>query len=194
MAICGGYFLLSQKQTKAEILSCSIYVVSLFTLYAASTFSHSFFLMERTGFIFSLLDHAAIYLLIAGSYTPFCMVMFPDNWLGSFVLICVWILSVIGVFFDVVGQMKYPQISLFLYILIGWLVVFLVPHLLEKLPFMAVFLLGGGGVMYTAGVYFFIWGETYPMYHAIWHVFVLIASAFHFFAILLYVNSPPGTV
>jgi hemolysin III len=166
-----------------------LYGIANLTMFLCSTLYHSF---HRCGpvDIFGVLDHAAIYILIAGTYTPYLVAtrLWDDHFaiaLGS--LAVVWALAALGIALDVIGDkasVLVKRLSLSLYVLMGWLVMFISPWLFPLLTPKAISLLKWGGVVYTSGVYFFIKGNTSPKYHVVWHVFVHAASMVHFFSVL----------
>ena len=167
-----------------HIVSCSVYGSTLVCLYAASTLYHSV-RSPRVKRILNVLDHSAIYLLIAGTYTPFSLVILRGGW-GWTLFGLVWGLSVLGVLFKVWFVDRFQIASTTVYLAMGWLVVIALKPLLALVPSGGLLWLLAGGVLYTAGVGFFAWRKL-PYNHAIWHVFVLAGSACHYFAVLYYV-------
>ena len=140
--------------------------------------------------IFGVLDHAAIYILIAGTYTPFLVStkLWDDHFtIALSCLVIVWALAVLGIVLDVIaekGNAIVKSLSLALYIVMGWLVLLISPWLFPLLTTKAVRLLKIGGVLYTSGVYFFLKGNNSPKYHVVWHIFVHAASLVHFFSVM----------
>jgi len=171
-----------------QMVSFSIYGSSLILLYLASTLYHSF-RNQRIKQILRIFDHSAIYLLIAGSYTPFLLVSLRGPW-GWSLLGIIWGLALLGIVFKLIFGAKYEIVSTIFYLLMGWVVIIAIKPLLAALPLAGILWLVAGGLAYTLGVIFFAW-EKLPFNHAIWHGFVLAGSIFHFFAILLYLASPP---
>lgn len=167
-----------------RVVSFSIYGSSLVVLYLASTLYHSF-QNPRVKRVFRILDHASIYLLIAGSYTPFLLVSMRGVW-GWALFGVVWGLAVMGVAFKVFFIGRFEVLATAAYVLMGWLAVIAFKEMLVRVPPGGVTLLMAGGITYTAGVIFYAW-EKLPFNHAIWHLFVLGGSMFHFFAVLLYI-------
>jgi hemolysin III len=172
-----------------HIVSTSIYGTTLILLYTASTVYHALPLSRAKG-VWLLLDHAAIYLLIAGTYTPFTLVNLRGGW-GWSLFGVVWGLAVVGVVFEAVARQRLRMLSLVLYLGLGWLVAIAVKPLLNAVDTGGVILVALGGLAYTGGIVFYRWREL-PYNHAVWHVSVLVGSACHFFAILFYVI--PGAV
>jgi len=173
-----------------HVVSCSIYGSTLVFLYTASTLYHSIHL-DRAKRVLRTLDHSSIFLLIAGTYTPFTLVNLRGPW-GWSLFIVIWALAVIGILFQTTMLRKRPIVSVSFYVAMGWIVVVAIKPMLSLVDMGGLLLLLLGGVAYTTGVVFYVWRQM-PYNHAIWHVFVLAGSALHFFAILLYVIplSPP---
>ncbi len=167
-----------------HIVSCSIYGVTLILLYAASTLYHSIPITRIKGLLRTL-DHSAIYLLIAGTYTPFMLVNLRGPW-GWSLFGTIWAIALLGIILKTTTFGRLPGISLGFYLVMGWIVVIAIKPLITNLDRGGLELLVLGGLAYTGGVIFYLW-EKLPYSHAIWHLFVLAGSAFHFFAILFYV-------
>ncbi len=173
-----------------HIVSSSIFGATLILLYASSTLYHSIQL-PRVKRILQVIDHSAIFLLIAGTYTPFTLVTLRGAW-GWTLFGVVWGLAVTGIIFQVTRLRKWPLISLALYVGMGWVVIVATKPLLAAIDPRGLLLLLIGGLSYTAGIVFYVWRRL-PYHHAIWHIFVLVGSAFHFFAILFYVIPLAGS-
>lgn len=172
-----------------HVFSCTVYGITLVLVYAASTLYHGLPL-SRAKFMVQFLDYSAIYLLIAGTYTPFTLVSLRGPW--GWTLFCiVWGLTLVGILSRATVLPRRPGVSIALYIAMGWVAVIAVKPVLATVPLGCLLLLFLGGVAYTAGVIFFAW-ERLPYNHAVWHVFVLAGSAFQFFAVLLYVLPSGG--
>lgn len=189
MTVIGGFFLIEQaaKQSHAYYVSCWIFIISLGLMYLNSTLAHSFFMMKATGAFFEVLDHTSISILIAGTYTPFTLVSIGHWWLGPAMCITIWILAVNGVILSLLGK-EYRKLELISFLVMGWVSILAAYWVWECVPTGGIVLVAAGGVLYTVGVYFFVTGQTVPINHAIWHVFVLFASACHYFAIYWYVR------
>ena len=166
------------------IVTCSIYGSTLVFMYAASTLYHSVQL-PRAKHVLRIIDHSAIYLLIAGTYTPFTLVQIRGGW-GWTLFGLVWGLTVFGIAWKALFIRRFEIVSGILYVLMGWMVVIAVKPLLQRVPVGAIAWLVAGGLAYTAGLVFFA-SKRIPHHHAIWHVFVLIGSICHYLAVLLYV-------
>lgn len=167
-----------------HLVSCSIFAATLILQYAFSTLYHSI-QIPRAKSIMRILDHSAIFLLIAGTYTPFMLVNLRGPW-GWTLFSIVWSLAILGVLFQVSLLRRWQGVSLALYIGMGWVVVVAIKPMLEAVALGGLILLLAGGLAYTFGVIFYIW-KSMPYHHAIWHGFVLLGSILHFFAVLFYV-------
>ncbi len=172
------------EQNLTKIIAGTVYGSSLILCYLASTLYHSF-QEPKLKYYLKIFDHAAIYLLIAGSYTPFTLFVIKGEW-GLWMLGIIWTLAIAGVIFKLFFVKKFKIFSTLLYLAMGWMAIFAIQPLFENLPFEGLFLLVAGGLSYSFGVIFFLW-EKLPFSHAIWHLFVMGGSVCHFFAILLYV-------
>lgn len=167
-----------------HIISFSIYGVSLVILYSASTLYH--FVQEpKLRYKLNIFDHAAIYVLIAGSYTPFTLNVMPGS-LGWGLFGTVWAIAIIGITLKLFFTGKFGKISTIAYILMGWLGVFGLKALFEALPIEGVIWLLAGGISYTLGAILYSL-KMVKFNHAIFHVFVLVGSICHFMSIFLYV-------
>ena len=176
-----------------HVVSCTIYGSTLVFLYTASTLYHSI-QFDKAKRVFRTLDHATIFLLIAGTYTPFTLVNLRGPW-GWSLFGVIWGLAVIGILFQTTMLRKGAIFSVAFYVAMGWVVLVAIKPMLSLVDTGGLVLLLLGGVAYTIGVVFYAWRQM-PYNHAVWHVFVLAGSAFHFFAILLYVipPSPPRII
>lgn len=164
-----------------HVVGCAIYGTTLILLYSASTLYHSI-PIPHVKEVLRTLDHSAIFLLIAGTYTPFCLVTLEGVW-GWSMFAAVWSLAVIGILLRVLRGRKSAKASVFVYILMGWLILVAFKPLLAHMSSAGMTYLVLGGLTYTLGVIFYVW-RSLPYHHAIWHLFVLGGSIFHFFAIL----------
>ncbi|HUN54922.1 MAG TPA: hemolysin III family protein [Smithella sp.] len=167
-----------------HIVSSIIFGVALILLYTASTLYHSF-QKPRIKHTFKIMDHSCIYVLIAGTYTPFLLVTLRGI-LGWSMFGLIWALTAIGVLFKIFFVHRFAIFSTIAYIVMGWLIIFAIKPLMHALPGGGLTLLVCGGLAYTLGTIFYAW-EKLPFNHAIWHSFVLAGSACHFFAIMFYV-------
>jgi len=167
-----------------KIVSFSIYGATLLLLYTISTLYHS--LRGRAKQIFRKLDHLSIYLLIAGTYTPFTLVTLRGVW-GWSLFGVIWGLAIVGMALEALPQKGNRVLSVVVYVLMGWLVVVALKPLLAALPFAGFVWLLLGGIFYTGGIVFYLFDEKVRHFHGIWHLFVLAGSVSHYLTILLYV-------
>ncbi|WXG53995.1 MAG: hemolysin III family protein [Candidatus Sedimenticola sp. (ex Thyasira tokunagai)] len=167
-----------------HITSCSIYGGTLILLYTASTLYHGIPLPNAKR-ILRQIDHAAIFILIAGTYTPFTLVNLRGTW-GWTLFGLVWGIAIAGVVLELVLQQRYRRLSIGLYLGLGWLVVIAIEPMLSTVATGGLILLLIGGLCYSLGVIFYVW-KSLAYHHAVWHLFVLAGSTFHFFAVLFYV-------
>lgn len=167
-----------------HVVSCTIFATTLILQYTFSTLYHSIQL-PRVKSVMRVLDHSAIFLLIAGTYTPFMLVNLRGSW-GWTLFGIVWTLALFGVLFQVSLLRRWQGISLALYIGMGWVVVIAIKPMLNAVAPGGLILLLLGGLAYTSGVGFYLW-KSLRYHHAIWHGFVLAGSILHFFAVLFYV-------
>ena len=167
-----------------HVISCSIFGSTMIILYVASTLYHSIPIQSIKG-ILRQIDHSAIYLLIAGTYTPFMLVSLRGTW-GWTIFCVIWGIAISGILLKATPYGKIPWISLALYLAMGWIVVVAIKPMLAVVDQGGLLLLLLGGLTYTGGVVFYVWKKL-PYSHAIWHLFVMAGSFLHFFAILFYV-------
>jgi hemolysin III len=167
-----------------HIVSFSIYGSSLIVLYSASTFYH-YVQNPKLRYRLNIFDHSAIYVLIAGTYTPFTLVVL-NGWIGWTIFGVSWGLAFLGIILKLFFIGKYDKISTFAYVLMGWVVIFAIKPLINNLPFEGLMWLLAGGIFYTVGaVLYSIRDLKYN--HAIFHIFVLLGSFAHFIAVFFYV-------
>lgn len=185
LALVGGAVLITLAAVEgdvAKIVSYSIYAATLFILYLASTLYHSF--PGRVKPFFRVIDHQAIYLLIAGTYTPIAVVALNSAG-GWWLLGGVWTLALVGIVLDALRRTGPRVGSVILYLAMGWFCVLALDSLVILLPRASLIWLFVGGVFYTSGIVFFVLDSWYPWCHGVWHLFVLAGSISHYFAILL---------
>jgi hemolysin III len=167
-----------------EIASCAIYGSTLVALYITSTLYHSVAEPQRKRFLRTL-DHIAIFLLIAGTYTPFVLIALRGTW-GWALFAITWTLAVLGVIVELSAMRHFRGVMVTLYIVMGWVGLIAIKPLVAALPVPGLWLLFGGGVSYTSGVLFYSW-HSLRYHHAVWHLFVLGGSVLQYFAVLWYV-------
>lgn len=170
-----------------HVAGCAVYGVTLVILYSASTLYH-LVPLSRLKVVFQFLDHSAIYLLIAGTYTPFTLVNLRGPW-GWSLFGAVWGLALLGIVSRATVVQHRPVLAVAFYVAMGWVAVIAVKPILAAVAPGGLLLILAGGLTYTAGVIFYAW-ERLPYNHAVWHVFVLAGSALQFFAVLFYVLPP----
>jgi hemolysin III len=176
--------LVGMRGDRWSMVGCTVYGLSLVILYAASTFYHSS-TSPRLKKNLQIVDHCCIYLLIAGSYTPFGIVIAGEAW-GRELLAGIWAFAAIGILLKLIFRARFPVIYVTSYVVMGWLGVFAIQPLFNSLGIMPVILAVAGGIAYTLGVIFFPL-KSIRHHHAIFHVFVLAGSIIHYAAIVLYV-------
>lgn len=163
------------------IVSVTIYGTTMLLMYLSSTIVHA--LPEgKVKDIFQIIDHAAIYLFIAGTYTPLLLIGLRSS-LGWTIFGIVWGIALGGIIFKIFFVKKFLIMSTVFYLLMGWMIVLVWEPMLAALPQQTILYLVIGGLLYTIGAVFYVWRKI-PYHHAVWHLFVLAGSAFHFFAIL----------
>lgn len=186
LAAVGAIWLLVMASLHGDVwkvVSMAIYGVCLVTLYSVSTVYHS--VKGRSKSIMQKVDHFSIYLMIAGSYTPFCLVTLRGAW-GWTLFGIVWGLALIGILQEIKPRSEARIMSIVIYAVMGWIVLVAVKPLLAALGVSGFIWLAGGGVLYTVGILFFAYDQI-RHFHGIWHLFVIAGSLMHFVAICFYV-------
>lgn len=189
LSVIGLIILLSmpgQDNSELRIVGFSVFGIAMILSYLASTFYHSLS-FTKAGKIFKILDHSSIFILIAGTYTPFLLIALKGQ-LGFNLFFSIWILTISGIILKAFYIHRFMKLSVALYLFMGWLILFGIKPLMAALSVEEVFLLALGGLFYTFGVIFYLLKKL-PFHHAIWHVFVLCGSTSHFLALLWYNNS-----
>jgi hemolysin III len=188
MAIAGTVFLIAAAlQGPADprrMTALAIYGAMMIVLYVSSTLYHS--LRGKAKQVFHVFDHCAIYLLIAGTYTPFTLVTLRGPW-GWTLFAIIWTLAAAGVAKDIFFPGRYKVVSVVLYVVMGWLVVVAFSPLSDALPRDGIFWIAAGGLVYTAGVTFYALSKRVLHMHGLWHLCVLGGSACHYVAVYRYV-------
>ncbi len=172
-----------QRGNAAQIVGASIFGATMVLLYLTSTLYHAL-PGNKTKRVFRVLDHGAIFLLIAGTYTPFTLGVLRGTW-GWTLFGLVWGLALAGVLLKAVGGVRYPKLSTCLYLAMGWLVLIAVKPLWHNVPTSGLLWLLAGGIAYTAGVTFYA-SKRVRYSHFVWHLFVIAGTACHFVAVLWY--------
>lgn len=186
LAITGLVFLLLKvipKYSNYEIAGFVVYGVSLILMFLSSTLYHAT-LHKDTKKILQILDHCVIYLLIAGTYTPFAMITLKHS-SGLFILVSVWTIALLGIGFKLIWKDKYDMLATLGYVAMGWLVLVDVKNFYELFPREGFYYVLAGGLFYSIGAIFYLF-ERLPRNHEIWHGFVLLGAVAHFFAIYWY--------
>lgn len=185
---CIGFVVLMipaiQQNDLLKMVSFAIYGSSLILLYTFSSLYHS--LKGKAKRIFQKLDHNIIYLFIAGTYTPFTLITLKNNggwWIFSFI----WFLALCGVVLELLPKSKRGHFPVIVYLVMGWFILVAFKPLLEHLTKAGTSLLVIGGILYTVGVFFYVFDTRVRHFHGIWHLFVMAGSLAHYLAILLYV-------
>jgi hemolysin III len=187
LAVAGAVLLIVVASLQGDawkIVSFSIYGATLIILYSSSTLYHS--TRGRAKDIFRKLDHSAIYLLIAGTYTPFTLVTLSGGW-GWALFGVIWGLAIFGIVQELALNSKKRMLSLYLYLGMGWVAVIGVIPLIKALTWSGFAWVVAGGAVYTIGTIFYFYDEKFKHWHGIWHLFVLGGSVLHYFAIWRYV-------
>ncbi len=187
LSVTGLVLLLNAASAQGDIwklISFSVYGSMLILLYLSSTLYHS--VRGQAKWWLQKLDHAAIYLLIAGTYTPFTLVTLHGPW-GWWIFGINWGLAVLGIVQEFVLGKRTRSLSMFIYLAMGWMVLVAIKPLLAVLPLAGFWWLGAGGLFYTVGIIFYVLDERMRHAHGIWHLFVLAGSACQYWCVLNYV-------
>ena len=171
------------------VVGSVIYGVMMIVLYTMSSIYHGLKPERKAKKVFQVLDHCSIFLLIAGSYTPFCLVTFREynSTLGWTIFGIIWAMAVLGIALNSIDIKKYKVFSMICYLAMGWCIIFTAKLLPQLLGIPGVVLLVAGGVAYTVGAILYGVGKKKKYMHSIFHLFILLGSILHFFCILLYV-------
>ena len=186
LAVAGAPLLIAtaiRRGTLADVVAVSVFAASMALLYLSSTIYHAL-PTGRIKNVFHVLDHAAIYLLIAGTYTPFTLGVLKGGW-GWTLFGLVWGLAALGVLLKVFAGIRWHGISTAVYVGMGWLIIIAAKPLWESLPLAGLVWLFAGGIAYTSGVYFYL-KKNMRYGHLVWHLFVVAGTGCHFVAILHY--------
>lgn len=168
----------------AFVVGASIFCAAMILLYSASTVYHALPVgpVKR---VFFVLDHSAIFLLIAGTYTPFTLGVLRESG-GLALFAVVWTTAIVGITLRALGRATHPVVTTTLYVIMGWAVLFELDSLIAAVPTLGLMWLLLGGALYTAGIVFFATDAHIPYGHAVWHTFVSAGTACHYFAVLWY--------
>ena len=168
-----------------SIICVTIYSVSLFVLYIISTLYHAL-LPSKAKKVFRVLDHCSIFLLIAGTYTPICLLIL-NSVVGWTLFFVVWVAAIVGIVFNSIDIKKFSKFSMICYIAMGWVVIFALKPLIDNITQLN--LLFFGGAAYTVGAVLYVIGKKQKYIHSVWHLFVLLGSILHFFMIFSCIKS-----
>lgn len=191
LAVAGGFILIASVPDGSGVrktVALTVYAVMLVFLYLSSTLYHSI-RGTRAKRFFHVFDHCAIYLLIAGTYTPFTLVTLHGPW-GWTLFTIIWALAAGGIAKDVFAHGRFKILSVVLYVVMGWLVIIAFGPLRQHLPSAGLTLLLAGGLVYTAGIVFYALGRRLAYMHGMWHLCVMAGSICHYVAVLRYVAIP----
>ncbi len=183
LALIGSVAIIYHSITKGSaihIVSFSIFSTGLIIMYTASSIYHALH-QNRAKYIFQIFDHSAIYILIASTYTPFLLLTVRSK-AGHIILVIQWTICVLGIVFKSLFVERFVLFSTLLYIVMGWMIVFVWNDLIRNIDKMPLILLFIGGVLYTIGTIFYMW-RLFKYHHFIWHIFVLLGSIAHYFAV-----------
>lgn len=187
LSVAGGIALFSAALMQGErwrVAGCGVFAATLIAVYAFSTLSHCAFRPELIR-LFRRLDQGAIYLFIAGTYTPVALAWLHDDW--SWLLWLIWAMALFGCFSKLLFAHRMKTIALWTYVVLGWMPMIAVGAMLERVPLVALSWLIAGGLCYFVGTAFLVLDGRRNFFHAIWHLCVIAGSACHFFIILLFV-------
>lgn len=168
-------------------IGVTFFTVGMLLMYLASSLYHWWKPGTKGKLVLRKLDHISIYALIASSYTPICMQLVEDNHLvsGWVSFGVIWALAVLGVFYKLFWWMRFPKLSLLLYLILGWSILFILPSVRECITPLSLIFIAAEGVVYTLGVYFFVNDSRHRYYHGIWHIFVILGTLLHWAAVFV---------
>lgn len=171
-----------------EVVSGAIYGASLIILYTMSTLYHAL-TPHKAKHVFRIMDHDTIFLLIAGTYTPYTLCCIQPKWLGWTIFGIVWGAAVLGIVLNSVNMEKFRKISTICYIVMGWGIIFAIKPLKDGMPTVSLVMLIVGGVLYSLGCIFYV-KKTIRYFHSIWHIFVVGGSVLHWFSVFFAIGFP----
>ena len=183
-AIVGLVFMLLRAETSVSVTASAVYGGTLIFMFLASTIYHAVTHQKAKGLL-KLFDHSAIYLLIAGTYTPLTLVAIGGQ-LGIIATVFIWVLAIAGVAFKMIARHRFPKVSVVTYLIMGWIVLGLIYPLYQAMPGSGLWLIVAGGLCFSIGVLFYV-AKSKKYTHAIWHLFVIGGCSCHYFSIYYYV-------
>lgn len=164
--------------------SVSVFVISIFLMFLASTLYHSMNPQSKHKDVFHILDHIFIYVAIAGSYTPIALVVI-GGWQGVFITVLQWAMVLFGIFYKSLSRKSIPAVSLTIYLVMGWTIVFFLPLFVRRASTPLLVLIALGGLLYTLGAWFYA-KKGFRYHHMVWHLLINLAVAAHFVGIVFY--------
>lgn len=188
LAVIGTVIMVMLSVLNSTALGLSaglIYGISLIVLYTMSTVYHAI-PFPKVKAVLRIFDHTSIYLLIAGTYTPYCLIALQENKAGLLVAAAVWACAIVGIILNAIDLKKTEKLGILLYVIMGWAVIVVVKDVIEAIPAPGFWLLLLGGISYTGGIIFYAMKKKKFM-HSIWHLFVLLGSILHYLSIVIYV-------
>ena len=183
--LLGGVLLISKASGALEKTASAIFVVTLVALYLNSAVYHGAKVDKAKKYL-QILDHCTIFLLIAGTYTPYTLITLKGVW-GYSILAAVWTTAIVGIVLNIIDLKKYSKVSMLCYLLMGWCIIAASSQLFNSLAPAGIVLLLTGGVAYTIGAVLYGFGKKIRYMHSVWHIFVLAGSVLHFLSIYFYV-------
>ena len=179
------YLMVEKASTTREMLAYLVYGLSNILLFGSSAIYHAFSHSIASKWL-QIIDHVAIYLLIAGTYTPFLAISLGGTTVGDGFLGVIWLTALVGIVFEIFIPNRFPRLRTILYLIMGWSIIFIFPEIVESVDNNALYWVLAGGIAYTIGVFFYN-QKTKPWFHVIWHFFVLFAAIFMFVGIYFYI-------
>ncbi|MGT2711493.1 PAQR family membrane homeostasis protein TrhA [Streptococcus oriscaviae] len=174
-----------EKAGAMQAFGVSVFIISLFLMFLSSTIYHSMAYGSTHKYILRIIDHSMIYVAIAGSYTPVVLALM-NNWLGYLILIVQWGTTIFGILYKIFAKKVNEKFSLALYLIMGWLVIFILPQVVSQTGPIFWSLMLAGGIAYSIGAAFY--AKKRPYFHMIWHLFIILASLLQYLAIVYYMN------
>ena len=165
------------------VVGITIFIISLFLMFLSSTVYHSMTYGSKQKYILRIIDHSMIFIAIAGSYTPIALSVI-GGWQGYAIIVVQWLIALFGILYKIFAKTMNQKLSLTIYLMMGWMVVFIAPILIERTQLTFLILMVFGGLSYTVGAIFY--AQKKPYMHMIWHLFILLASLLQYIAIVFY--------
>ncbi|MFR9650249.1 MAG: hemolysin III family protein [Rikenellaceae bacterium] len=167
-----------------DSVTVSIYLISIFSMTLFSTLYHSMSPNSQHKAVFHILDHIFIYVAIAGTYTPIALCVI-GGWQGIVITVLQWLMVIFGIFYKSLSRRSIPAVSLTIYLVMGWTIVLFMPLFIRNASVVLLSLVGAGGVFYSIGAWFYA-RKGFKYHHFVWHIFINLALAMHFIAIIFY--------